>query len=154
MAAGSEVARAVVTLIPSMQGSQAAITKELTGVSTTVGKTAGNAVGNSMVSSISSTMSSAGKTLTKGVTVPLAAIGTASVLAFKEVDAGLDIITTKTGASGEALEEMGGIMENLATSIPTSFEEAGAAIGEVNTRFKLTGNDLKDLSGKFIKFAN
>lgn len=60
MAAGSEVARAVVTLIPSMQGSQAAITKELTGVSTTAGKTAGNAVGNSMVSSISSTMSSAG----------------------------------------------------------------------------------------------
>jgi len=48
---------------------------------------------------------------------------------------------------------MGGIMENLASNIPTSFEEAGSAIGEVNTRFKLTGQDLEDLSGKFIKFA-
>ena len=153
MAEGAEVARAVVTLIPSMKGSQEAITKELTGVSTTAGKTAGNAVGNSMVSSISSTMSSAGKSLTKGVTVPLAAIGTASIMAFNEVDNGLDIIATKTGASGDALEEMGGIMEDLASNIPTSFEEAGSAIGEVNTRFKLTGKDLEDLSGKFIKFA-
>lgn len=153
MAEGAEVARAVVTLIPSMKGSQETITKELTGASEPAGKSAGQAIGNNMVSSISSSMSAAGATLTKGVTVPLAAIGTASVMAFKEVDSGLDTIRTKTGASGDALEQMGGIMENIATSIPTSFDEAGAAIGEVNTRFKLTGQDLEDLSTEFIKFA-
>lgn len=153
MAEGAEVARAVVTLIPSMKGSQAAITKELTDTGTAVGAAVGKTTGKSMASSISGTMSSAGSALTKGVTVPLAAIGVASIAAFKEVDSGLDTIRTKTGASGEALDEMNGIMERLATSIRTTFDEAGSAIGEVNTRFKLTGKDLEDLSGKFLKFA-
>ncbi len=65
----------------------------------------------------------------------------------------MDIITQKTGASGKALKEMQDSMKNLSTSIPTDFETAGAAIGEVNTRFGLTGQKLEELSGKFIKFA-
>ena len=44
-------------------------------------------------------------------------------------------------------------MKNLATSIPTDFEIADTAIGEVNTRFGLTGQQLEELPGKFIKFA-
>ena len=55
--------------------------------------------------------------------------------------------------SGKSLKEMQDSMKNLATSIPTDFETAGAAIGEVNTRFGLTGQKLEELSGKFIKFA-
>lgn len=94
-----------------------------------------------------------GESLTKNVTVPIAAAGAASVAAWKEVDAGLDIITQKTGASGKALEDMQTSAKNLAKEIPTDFETAGTAIGEVNTRFGLTGKALEDLSGKFIKFA-
>ena len=156
MAEGYEVAKAVVTLIPSMQGSQAAITKELTGVSNVAGKSAGENMGKSMSSGLSSSMASVGKTIagvTAGVVGGVAAVGTVLMESFKEVDAGLDTIRTKTGASGQELEGMRTNMENLATSIPTSFEEAGSAIGEVNTRFKLTGKDLEDLSGQFIKFA-
>jgi|GEM_PF-3967777 hypothetical protein len=41
----------------------------------------------------------------------------------------------------------------IATEIPTDFETAGAAVGEVNTRFGLTGQALDDLSARFIKFA-
>ena len=94
-----------------------------------------------------------GKGLSTHVTAPIVAIGAASLSAFNEVDKGMDIITQKTGASGKALKEMQDSMKNLATSIPTDFETAGAAIGEVNTRFGLTGQKLEDLSGKFIKFA-
>lgn len=94
-----------------------------------------------------------GKGLSTHVTAPIVAMGAASLSAFNEVDKGMDIITQKTGASGKALEEMQTSMKNLATSIPTDFETAGAAIGEVNTRFGLTGQKLEDLSGKFIKFA-
>jgi TP901 family phage tail tape measure protein len=36
----------------------------------------------------------------------------------------------------------------------TDFETAGSAVGEVNTRFGLTGQALDDLSAKFIKFAS
>ena len=97
--------------------------------------------------------SEVGKGLSTHVTAPIVAMGAASLSAFNEVDKGMDIIIQKTGASGKALEEMQTSMKNLATSIPTDFETAGAAIGEVNTRFGLTGKKLEDLSGKFIKFA-
>lgn len=99
-------------------------------------------------------ISSVGDTMTKGLTVPIIGVGAASVAAFNDVDSGLDTIAAKTGATGDALEEMEDIAENLATTIPTSFDAAGSAVGEVNTRFGLTGDALEDLSGKFIKFAD
>lgn len=98
-------------------------------------------------------MTSVGDTLTKSVTVPLLAIGGASLMAFNEVDAGLDIVVKKTGATGEALEEMQDIVLDLAAEIPVTFEEAGSAVGEVNTRFGVTGQKLDDLSAKYLKFA-
>lgn len=94
-----------------------------------------------------------GKSMSMKVTAPITAVGAASIAAFKEVDEGMDIVVQKTGASGEALEGMQRSVENLATSIPTDFATAGTAIGEVNTRFGLTGQALEDLSGQFIKFA-
>ena len=98
-------------------------------------------------------MTKVGDTLSKGVTAPIVGLAGASIAAFKQVDKGMDIIVTKTGASGEALEDMQNRAKDLATTIPTDFETAGSAIGEVNTRFGLTGDALEDLSGQFIKFA-
>ena len=94
-----------------------------------------------------------GASLNQNVTAPLMAMAGVSIAAFKNVDKGMDVIVAKTGASGEALENMKNIAKDLATEIPTDFETAGAAVGEVNTRFKLTGGELQELSGKFIKFA-
>lgn len=99
-------------------------------------------------------MTKVGDTLSKGVTAPIVGLAGASIAAFKQVDAGMDIIVTKTGASGEALEDMQNRAKDLATTIPTDFKTAGSAIGEVNTRFGLTGDALEDLSGQFIKFAS
>ena len=98
-------------------------------------------------------MTKVGDFLSKGVTAPIVGLAGASIAAFKQVDKGMDIIVTKTGASGEALEDMQNRAKDLATTIPTDFETAGSAIGEVNTRFGLTGDALEDLSGQFIKFA-
>lgn len=95
-----------------------------------------------------------GKNMSKYVTGPIVAAGTASVGAFQQVDAGLDIVNKKTGATGAELENMRKIAENLATSLPTDFETAGTAVGEVATRFHLSGKELEDLSEKFIKFAD
>lgn len=110
------------------------------------------AVGRKM-EEVGDKMTQVGTGMTKYVTAPIVAVGTAAVAAFNEVDEGLDIIVKKTGASGKALEEMEEAAKNLATSIPTDFRTAGEAVGEVNTRFGLTGKALEDLSGKFIKFA-
>lgn len=94
-----------------------------------------------------------GEGLTKSVTAPIVGVGAAALKAFSEVDKGADAIVRKTGATGEQLEAMQTSMENLATSMPTTFEEAGNAIGEVNTRFGVTGEQLETLSGQFLKFA-
>lgn len=150
----AEVAKAYVTIIPTMQGAQQTITKELTGAAAPAGAAAGAKVGSSLTSALGGKMSSMGATLTKNVTVPIMAIGTASVAAWKSVDNGLDIVTQKTGATGEALTAMQDSVKNIASTIPTSFEAAGNAVGEVNTRFGLTGQALEDLSTQFVKFAD
>lgn len=98
-------------------------------------------------------ISSIGDNMTKKVTLPIVALGTASVAAFNDVDKGMDAVVKKTGATGAELEEMQNIVKDLGTEIPASFEDIGNAVGEVNTRFGVTGDDLDDLSAKFLKFA-
>lgn len=118
-----------------------------------VGLQAFFAVGE-QIKNVGKKITEVGETITQKVTVPLAAIGTASIAAFKSVDDGYDEMIKKTGATGEAAEEMIGIINELATTIPTDFKTAGSAVGEVNTRFGVTGEKLHDLSSRFIKFAD
>lgn len=76
-----------------------------------------------------------------------------AVGAAKELDAGYDTIVTKTGATGEAFTSMKGIADDIFTSMPASMEDVGKAVGEVNTRFKSTGDQLKTTSQDFLQFA-
>ena len=94
-----------------------------------------------------------GGKLTTYVTGPIMALGGASLAAFEKVDAGIDLIVKKTGATGETLAEFRDVMNDIATSIPVSFDEAGEAVGEVATRFGLTGDELKTLSTLYAQFA-
>ena len=110
------------------------------------------AVGQGM-QSVGKKMKSVGDTMTKHVTAPIAAVGAASIAAYKEVDSAMDIIAKKTGATGTALEDLQESAKGIATTIPTSFETAANAVGSVNTKFGLTGTALDDLSTKFVKFA-
>ena len=148
-----EIAQATITVTPVMQGAQQTITNDLTGAAQPAGAAAGKVAGASMSEAIGKKMNSAGTAMTKGLTAPIMAVGTASVAAWRSVDEGLDTIVQKTGASGEALDDMSQILRNLTTTIPTDFATAGTAIGEVNTRFGVTGQALEDLSAQFIKFA-
>ena len=81
------------------------------------------------------------------------AVGTASVAAFNDVDTGLDIIVTKTGATGEALEGLQESFKNVYGDMAVLSADAGTAIGEVATRFKLTGEELENVSKLFLEFA-
>ena len=153
MAEGTEVARAYVTIIPSMEGSQQTITEELTGTTDKAAEQAGKKSGKTLGGSLTKGLGDAGAAMTKGITVPVAAAATASVVAWKSVDDAMDTVTIKTGASGDALNSMQKSAKNIATTIPASFQEAGDAVGEVNTRFGLTGSSLEGLSTQFIKFA-
>lgn len=105
------------------------------------------------VTEVGSKVKGVGDSLTTHVTAPIVALGGASLAAFNEVDKGYDIVIQKTGAVGASAQGMYDIVDQLATSIPTDFETAGNAVGEVNTRFGLTGDALYDLSEQFIQFA-
>lgn len=109
-------------------------------------------VGNK-VSDVGKKMTKFGTNMTKYVTAPIIAVGVAANAAFNEVDEGIDTIIQTTGASGDDLESMKTIMEEIATEIPTDFATAGEAVGAVNTRFHATGEQLKTLSTQYIKFA-
>lgn len=104
------------------------------------------------VSSVGDKISGLGDALMP-VSAGIAALGTASVAAWKEVDESMDSVIARTGATGEALEEMQGIIEDIATTIPADFSTVANSVAEVNTRFDLSGQNLEDLSAAFIKFA-
>jgi len=94
-----------------------------------------------------------GENITKNVTGPIMAASAAAVGSFTETDKALDVIVKKTGATGEEAQAFGDIMNDIATTIPTGFDDAANAIGEINTRFGVTGDDLQTLSEQFIKFS-
>lgn len=105
------------------------------------------------VGNFSKTTGKIGSSLNKNVTAPVAAATAGIMAAWSQVDEGMDIIVEKTGATGDALEEMQNSARNIAKNIPTDFATAGSAVGEVNTRFHLTGQELEDLSKKFVEFS-
>lgn len=95
---------------------------------------------------------SAGKKLLP-VTAGITAVGAAGVAAFNEVDKGADNVIKATGAVGKAAEELKESYENVASNVVGNFEGIGNALGEVNTRFGYTGDQLEECTEKFLKFA-
>lgn len=95
-----------------------------------------------------------GKSLTKNVTAPIVGLGAASFGAFKEVDSGMDIIKMKVGTIATDFDDLNRVYEDIFGSMPVTAEQAGNAIGEVATRFRVSGQELEDLSRLFLKFSS
>lgn len=95
-----------------------------------------------------------GKSLSKNVTAPIVGLGAASFGAFKEVDSGMDIIKRKVGTIATDFDDLNNVYENIFGSMPVTAEQAGSAIGEVATRFNLTGQELEETSRLFLKFSS
>lgn len=80
--------------------------------------------------------------------------GKMTVDAWSEIDEAMDTVTTKTGLTGDALEELQEIAKDIATSMEaTTFQESADAVGELNTQFGLTGEKLQSASELLIKYA-
>lgn len=82
------------------------------------------------------------------------ATGTASVKAAEDLKEGYDIVVTKTGATDDALKDLKKSANNVFGTIPEDMATVGEAIGEVNTRFHTTGDELESTSKQFIQFAS
>jgi phage-related minor tail protein len=98
-------------------------------------------------------MGSVGKSMTKNVTLPLVAAGTAAVAAGLQVDDAFDKIRTGTGATGAALEGLQTNFRNVAKTIPASFEDVSTAVADVNQRLGLTGTELETRSSQFLELS-
>ncbi|WDU84203.1 hypothetical protein [Caloramator sp. Dgby_cultured_2] len=101
-----------------------------------------------------------GEGLSKGITAPILAVGAASIAAFSEVDEGLDTIIIKTGITGKGFVELeksllslNKVLKMFSVQCLHQPSRLSTAIGVINTRFRVTGTELENLSKIFIQFA-
>ena len=103
--------------------------------------------------------SSGGYTVLKNAVANLAADGFEKLMksakdAWEEIDAGYDTIAVKTGATGDALEALQRSADNVYKTLPVEMTDTSAAIGEINTRLGVQGEELESLSADFLKYSN
>ncbi len=95
----------------------------------------------------------AGSTLTKSVTAPIVATGTAATAAWVKIDEAYDNIAAGTGALGDDLLELQNVFDEVYGSMPVAAEDASVAVADLNTRFGFTGDALSKASEEFLKFS-
>lgn len=103
--------------------------------------------------------SSGGYTVLKNAVANLAADGFEKLMksakdAWEEIDAGYDTIAKKTGATGDALEDLQKSADNVYKTLPVEMSDTSAAIGEINTRLEVQGEELESLTTDFLKYSN
>lgn len=137
-----EVARATVTIIPNMQGSQAKIASDLGAVTESAGADAGKKAGSSFATSMGSAMSAGvGAVATGAAALGAAAVGAGKAIwdgANKVAELGdnIDKTSQKIGISAQAYQEWGYV-----------FERSGANVDNLQT-------GMKKLSGVIVDAAS
>lgn len=81
-------------------------------------------------------------------------VATASYDAAKELDEGYDTIIRKTGATGDTLGSLQETADRVFGKMPSDMADVGTAIGDLNTRFGMTGDELEGATELFLKFAD
>ena len=81
-------------------------------------------------------------------------LGQAVYDAYKEYDEGADNIIKKTGATGKAAEDLQESYKKVTKSVVGDFDTIGSTLGELNTRFDFTGEQLEEATVQFTKFSD
>ena len=163
MAEGPKLATAYYELIAAAPGAERQISDIIlpaaVGAGEAGGKAAGEAIGEGGAAGGTKFGSLFGEKLQGAINPGLiaAALGAAALGAGKalfdlgsEFDAMSDTIRAGAGASGEALESLEKSAQKVATTVPTSFEEAGTTVADLNTRLGLTGDELETVAAQVI----
>ena len=147
MAEGVTVANAFVQVMPSMEGATDNITNAILPSMTAGGNKAGATFGGAFTGKMGTLLKGAGA----------AALGYLAfdtlVDSFAEVESGFNKVIIATGATGDAAKELRDVYTNVAGSVAGSFDDIGAAVGELNTRFGLQGDALEKASEAAMKYA-
>lgn len=98
-------------------------------------------------------MKNFGDTLSSTLTTAVAAFATAGVAAYNEMDAGMDTVIAKTGATGKALEANRNVFNDLYRTSAFGSEQIGEAVGYMQSFTDTTGNQLESLSRTALQFS-
>lgn len=163
MADGPKLATAYYELIAAAPGAEKQIADIVlpaaAGAGSEAGKAAGEAIGAGGADGGSKFGGLFGENLKASInpTLIAAALGAAAVGVGKalydigaEFDGMSDTIRAGTGATGEALESLEKSAQKVATTVPTSFEDAGQTVADLNTRLGLTGDELETVASQVI----
>jgi len=140
-----ELATAYVSLVPSMQGSQGTITKELVPGAEAAGDAAGKASGKKFGGSMQSGIAALG--LAAGIGAGLKGLYDIGGI-FDDIG---DTIRAGTGKSGEALDSLTDSAVNVGKKIPAAFEDVGSTVADVTKRMGLTGPTLEKVTSQYLE---
>lgn len=144
---GVTVANAFVQVMPSMQGATDSISGAILPGVNKAGTKAGASFGTMFTGKMGAMLKGFGA----------AALGYLAFDTLKDsfvsVEDGFNNVITATGATGEAAAGLKSVYLDVAGSVTGSFEDIGAAVGEVNTRLGLNGEALEKASEQTMKFA-
>ena len=123
MAEGIEVAKAIVTIVPSMEGSQAEMTKQLTSASDDAGEKAGKSSGKKFTEKFGSGIKTGAKVIAGAVTAATATLGVMGTAIYSAASAtasygdNIDKMSQKIGMSATAYQEWDFIAQHSGTSM-------------------------------------
>lgn len=80
-------------------------------------------------------------------------LASAAKEAYEEFDAAEDNMIAKTGATGKKLEGLRDTYVNVSKDIVADSNDIANAIGEISTKFGLSGDELQSFSEKMLKFS-
>ena len=80
-------------------------------------------------------------------------LASVAVESYQEYQGGYENIVKATGATGEIADSLQDSYKNVSKRVKGEMTNIGKTLGEVNTRFGVTGKTLEDITVDFIKFA-
>ena len=105
------------------------------------------------VQGLEKNMASLGKSLTTKVSAPLIAAGAVAVKVANDFDKAYATIRAGTGATGETLEGLKAVMNDLYKELPNDLDQVATAVADLNTMFGVQGEELEAMATQYLNLA-